>query len=80
MEIPGYVTNTLIILQQTPTVSPQYYPHHHTGLKYSIPGTRKYATAPHETPIISKKDTTFVQYIVETFLYYGILIDGTIFP
>ena len=71
MEIPGYVPNTLNRLQHTPKLSPQYSPHHHTGFKSCTPGTRKYATAPDETPTLSKQDTTFLQYIVESLLHYG---------
>ena len=78
MAIPGYVPNALNRLQHTPQVSPQYSPHHHTGFKYCTPGTRKYATAPDETPNISKQDTNFVKYIVVSLLYYDRPLDGTI--
>ena len=36
--------------------------------------------SPDETQIFSKKNATFVQYIVGSFLYYGRSIDVTILP
>ena len=74
----GYILNDLNRLQNTPKVSPQQSPHHHTGFKYFTPGTRKYATAWYETPTFSKQDTNFMQYIVGSFLYYVRSLDGTI--
>ena len=78
--MPGYVHNALNRLQHTPKVPPQYSPHHHTGFKYFTLVTKQYSTAPDETPTLSKQDITFVQYIVELFLYYGRSLDTTILP
>ena len=78
MAISGYVTNALNRPQHTPKVSPQYPPIHHTGFKYFTRVTEQYEMAPDETPTLSKQVTTFVQYIVGSFLYYGISIDCTI--
>ena len=69
MAIPGYAPNASNRLQHTPKISPQYSPYHHTGFKYCAPGTQKYAMEPDEELILSKQDTTFVQYIVDHSCY-----------
>ena len=76
----GYVTSALQRLKHKPTVSPQYSPHKHVPIKYGTKGTRQYASAPDLSPHLSPSDTTWIQSLTGSFLYYGRAIDHTILP
>ena len=80
VSMPGYVQKTLERLQHKPPSSPQYSPHAHVPIVYATKNTRQYATAPDTSPLLSPKETTFIQSVTGSHLYYGRAIDYTILP
>ena len=80
ISMPGYVKKTLQRLQHIQKVSPQYSPHAHIPIVYATKNTRQYATAPDTSPLLSPKDTTYIQSVTGSFLYYGRALDNTILP
>ena len=49
----------------------QYSPHEHVPIQYGKKGTWQYATSPDSSPYLPKKETTHIQSVAGTFLYYG---------
>ena len=80
VSMPGYVQKTLERLQHKPPSSPQYSPHAHVPIVYATKNTRQYATAPDTSPLLSPKDTKYIQSVTGSNLYYGRAIDYTILP
>ena len=80
VSMPDYVTDALKRLNHVPQVTPQYSPHAHIPIQYGTKGTRQYATAPDLSPPLSPKETTKLQSITGSFLYYGRALDNTILP
>ena len=78
--MPGYVHKMLDRLQHKPPSSPQYSPHAHVPIVYATKNTRQYATAPDTSPLLSPKETKFIQSVTGSHLYYGRAIDYTILP
>ena len=78
--MPKFVRKSLTRLQHKPDVHPQFSPHEHVPIQYGIKGTRQYATAPDDSPHLSTKETTHIQQVTGSFLYYGRAIDYTILP
>lgn len=78
--MPGYVQKTLERLQHKPPSSPQYSPHAHVPIVFATKNTRQYATAPDTSPLLSPTQTTFIQSVTGSHLYYGHAIDYTILP
>ena len=76
----NYVLDALQRLKHVPHISPQYSPHEHVPIQYGHKGIRQYATAPDTSPKLNPKDTTKIQSITGSFLYYGRAIDHTILP
>ena len=79
MSMPEYVTKALQRLNYQPSKQPQYSPHEHNPITKMKKGMQQYANDDH-TPFVSKTDTTWVQSVVGTFLYYARAIDNTILP
>ena len=80
VSMPDYVTRALKRLAHTPSVFPQFSPHQHVPIRYSVKGDRQYATAPDDSPLLSPKDKRHLQSIIGTLLYYGRALDYTILP
>jgi hypothetical protein len=78
VSMPDYVTGALKRLVHTPLVFPQFSPHQHVPIRYSVKGGRQYATAPDDSPLLSLKDKRHLQSIIGTLLYYGRALDYTI--
>ena len=79
ISMPAYVKNSLKRFNHSPSKSPQYSPHAHFSIQYGQ-GTRQYATAPDLSPPLSPADTTHIQSVIGTYLYYGRALDHTILP
>ena len=80
ISMPGYVPSALQRLNHKPMVSPQYSPHEHVPIKYGTKGTRQYVSAPDLSPQLSPSNTTWIQSVTGSLLYYGRAIDHTILP
>ena len=80
VSMPKYVPESLQRLRYVINKSPQYSPHHHVPIQYGQKGTRKFATSPDDSPLLSPKETKHVQSTTGSFLYYGRAIDYTILP
>ena len=78
VSLPNYVKNTLQRLQHKLPSSPQYSPQHHIPVNFSKKGERQYATASDTSPLLSPKETRWIQSIVGSFLYYCRAIDCTL--
>ena len=80
ISMPQYIGNMLQWLKHTPPNSPQYSPHECNTIKYTKAGTTQTAINEDTSPFASKKDTTWVQSVVGSCLYYARAIDGSILP
>ena len=78
--MPGYVKETLNILQHIPKVYSQYLLHKHILSIYGKHNTRQYAASPDESSLLNIIDKKYIQSVVWSFLYYARAIDGTILP
>ena len=78
--MPHYIKDSLKRLTHKPPSKPQYSPHEHTPITYGTKGTRQYATEPDLSPLLSKKDITYIQSVTGSFLYYDRALDHTILP
>ena len=67
-------------LQYQPSTAHQYSPHHHEPFKFATKGSRQYANAPDTSPLLSPKDTKWIQSVAGSFLYYARVIDYTLLP
>ena len=80
VSMPGYVQKAIKRLQYQPSTTHQYSPHHHEPFKYATKGSRQYANAPDTSPLLSPKDTKWIQSVAGSFLYYARVIDYTLLP
>ena len=78
VSLPQYIQTTLARLQHKPPKSPQYSPHHHYAVRYTKTPGRQYATQEDNSPLLSPKETKWVQSVIGSFLYYCRAIDCTI--
>ena len=77
ISMPQYVQDALKRLQHQPKVFPQYSPYHFTPVNYSKLGSRQYATQPDTSPLLNKTETTYIQSVIGSFLYYSRAVDPT---
>ena len=75
--MPNYITHALQGLQHVPKVFPQFSPHEYIHTKWTKKNDRQYSQQPDNTPLLSAKETTYVQQVVGTFLYYAWVLDST---
>ena len=80
ISMPNYIIKALHHLQYKPSTYPQYSPHPHTPIKYGIKGMRQYATSPDTSAYLTPQETTHLQSVVGSFLYYARAVDPTILP
>ena len=80
VSMPNYVRDTLKRLKHVPKVFPQYSPHKYAPIVYGKPNTQQYTAAQDTTPLLSPKDTKYIQSGVGAFLYYARAIEGTMLP
>ena len=75
-----YVSKALKRLQHRPTTTPQYSPHAHTPIVYGMNNTQQFTADKDTSPLLTPKETKYIQSVTGTFLYYGRGIDYTILP
>ena len=80
VSMPGYVQKSLQRLQYQPKISPQYSPHKHTPFFIAAKGTQQLTSPPDNTSLLSPQETTYIQSVAGTFLYYARVIDSTLLP
>ena len=78
--MPKYIEKALHKFQHTKPTKPQWSPHEATPYIPATKGQHQYAPTPDTTALLNKQDTTLVQSIVGTLLYYGRVINNTILP
>ena len=78
--MPEYVRNSLKHLFYKPLILPQYSLHEYARVNWINKNERQYAQYPDNIPFLSKEDTTYVQEVVEVFLYYARALDITMLP
>ena len=76
--MPNFVSTTLEKLQHPPPLKPQHSPHPHTLPTYGK--QQQFTPGPDTSPLLSSSQTTYIQSIVGSFLYYGRAVDPTILP
>ena len=76
ISMPGYIDRALQRFCHDKPSRPQHAPH--TWEKPQYGAKTQYAPAPDTTPALSAEDTTRVQQVLGTLLYYGRAIDNTI--
>ena len=76
ISMPGYIERALQRFCHDKPSRPQHAPH--TWEKPQYGAKTQYAPAPDTTPALSAEDTTRVQQVLGTLLYYGRAIDNTI--
>ena len=79
VSMPGYIQRLLAKLQHLFT-NPQYSPYLVTPYAPLKKGQRQYAQDPDTTDFLTPTETTVIQQIVGSLLYYGRAIDSTILP
>jgi hypothetical protein len=79
VSMPGYIQRLLAKLQHLFT-NPQYSPYLVTPYVPLKKGQRQYAQDPDTTAFLTPTETTVIQQIVGSLLYYGRAIDSTILP
>ena len=79
ISMPNYISNLLKKLNYDPKL-PQYSPHPVAPFTIPTIGQRQYAITPDTSPHLNKEDTTKVQSIIGSLLYYARGIDPTILP
>ena len=79
ISMPDYVLSSIQKLQYTPK-TPQFSPHKYNHFKYAEKGQRQYTKDPDTSPPLSAKETTWIQSVAGTFLYYARTIDNTLLP
>ena len=80
MSMPNYIQKALKRLQYSPTIRPQYSPHRHMAPQYDRKGEQQLTPPPDRTTPLSNKETTHIQLILGTLLYYARALDCTILP
>ena len=78
--MPGYIPASLLLLNHKPEKFPQYSLHAHKPIQYGKKDTHEYTTAPDLTPLLSPKETTHIQSVTGSFLFYGHAINYTALP
>ena len=78
--MPGYIEVALKRLQYIPSKHPQYSPHFHQPIKYSAKGTRQHTSSPDISPLLSPKDTKYIQSVVGSYLYHARALDTSLLP
>ena len=78
--MPNYIHKVLQRFKHPTPKRQQLSPHHSASFQPMTKGQRQYADTPDTTPLLNKQDTTMVQSIVGSLLYYGRAIDNTILP
>ena len=76
MSVPNYVINALNRLQHTQQ-QPEYSPHAYRPIICDQAGQRQYTTSPDTSQLLPSKETTQVQSVLGTFLYYAKSISET---
>ena len=79
VSMPNYVEKALKRLGYIPNV-PQYSPHQHTPIKYGLKGIQQSTPSPNTSPLLTPKETQWIQSVTGTFLYYARTIDSTLLP
>ena len=79
ISMPNYVSNLLKKYNHSPTI-PQYSPYPVAPFTIPKPGQRQYAVTPDLSPLLNAPNTTKVQSIVGSLLYYARAIDATLLP
>ena len=80
ISMPGYVDNALKKLQYKQRIYPQHSPHQYFEKKWTTKGQQQSARTIDTSPLLSPKDTTYIQTVVGTFLYYAQALDNTMLP
>ena len=78
ISMPGYIEAALQRFSHPPPHKQQHSPFHWNKPTYGA--TIQYAPLEDSSPILSTKDTTRVQQVVGTLLYYARAIDNTMLP
>ncbi len=79
VSMPGYVQKSIQRLQYHPNI-PQYSPHKYNHFKFEEKGSRQYAKEDNPSTPLTDKETTWIQTVAGTFLYYARTIDSTLIP
>ena len=77
--MPKYVEQALQQLRYKPNI-PQYSPHKHTPIRYGLKGIQQYTPSQDTSPLLTPKETQWIQSVAGTFLYYAHTIDSTLLP
>ena len=80
ISMPHYVRKVLARYQHDPPPNLVHTPFKVASHRSFIPGQRQYAPAPDTSPALSLSDTTRIQGIVGSLLYYARAIDNTLLP
>lgn len=80
VSISGYIQDALQRLQYKPKKTPLHSPHHYTPYFMGIKGSGQYASDDDTSPLLSPKETTYIQSIAGTFLHYPRALDYTLLP
>ena len=78
--MPGYIKKLLKKLQHFMKKNPQYTPFPVAPYKPPKKGQRQYAPQPDTSTKLDDSETTYIQSIVGSLLYYARAIDSTILP
>ena len=78
--MPGYVDSALEQLQYKPFKSLQFTPLLHQLIKYVSRGTRQTIAPTDVSPLLSEKQTKYVQSIEGSFLYYTRALHDPMLP
>ena len=78
--MPRYLEKSLPRRQCKPQTTSQNSPHYHTPFKFGVKGTHQYTNNPDTSPLLSPKDTIYIQSITGKFLYYVRVIDYNLLP
>ena len=76
VSMPRYVISTLDKLQHPKPTKPQHSPHRHIPPNYGQ--QQQFVNPPDKSPKLNEKETTHIQRIVGSFLYYGRAVDPTV--
>ena len=78
VSMPKFVIKTLQKLQHPSPLKPQHAPHKHIQPIYGQ--QQQFTPAPDTSPLLNSTETTHIQRIVGSFLYYGRAVDPNILP
>ena len=67
-------------MQHEATVYPQCLTHEFIPINYTSQSKRQYVMQEEKTPLLLPKQTTYIQSVVGTFLYYALGTDLTMLP